>query len=157
MFLNAHSPDGQTFTEDGLESSFAVNHITHYMLIHLLLPSMDTHHIHRELVPKSRFIRLPTQHNTAHHLLRSKSSPTTALSSPQQQQTQDLAYYYRGRSSDLHASEYTWTDQDESRPESHGGRVRNGRKLQVKQTWQNRWRVSEKRGCGGASFFFKKN
>lgn len=43
LVLNAalQHTTGQTFTSDGLESTFAVNYLANYLLVLLLLPSMD--------------------------------------------------------------------------------------------------------------------
>ena len=43
LILNAalQHTKGQTFTNDGLESNFAVNYLANYLLVLLLLPSMD--------------------------------------------------------------------------------------------------------------------
>jgi NAD(P)-dependent dehydrogenase (short-subunit alcohol dehydrogenase family) len=41
MFKNKHSSDGLSFTEDGIESTFAVNYLSNFLLVLLLLGGMD--------------------------------------------------------------------------------------------------------------------
>jgi NAD(P)-dependent dehydrogenase (short-subunit alcohol dehydrogenase family) len=41
MFLDSRSNDGVTFTEEGIESHIAVNYLSNYLLILLLLQSLD--------------------------------------------------------------------------------------------------------------------
>jgi hypothetical protein len=41
MFKNKHSSDGLSFTGDGIESTFAVNYLSNFLLVLLLLEGMD--------------------------------------------------------------------------------------------------------------------
>jgi hypothetical protein len=42
MFMNRNSSDGLSFTEDGIESTFAVNYLSNFLFVLLLLQAMDS-------------------------------------------------------------------------------------------------------------------
>jgi len=68
MFKNKHSSDGLSFTEDGIESTFAVNYLSNFLLVLLLLEGMD-----RE---SARVVWVASYSHDTHLLISRKTFPT---------------------------------------------------------------------------------
>ena len=68
MFKNKHSSDGLSFTDDGIESTFAVNYLSNCLLVLLLLEGMD-----REW---ARVLWIASYSHDTHLLISRKTFPT---------------------------------------------------------------------------------
>ena len=68
MFRNKNSRDGLSFTEDGIESTFAVNYLSNFLLVLLLLEGID--------LEWARVVWLASYSHDTHILINRNTFPT---------------------------------------------------------------------------------